>query len=168
MLCSEVSNGLVRAMLDMDLQPGKDFDVLSVSFDARETPEMAAAKKQTYMDRYGRAGADAGWHFLTGKEDSIKQLTHAAGFRFHYDAARDQFAHASGIVVLTPEGKIARYFYDIHYSPRDLRSPGLVEASATSDRVAHRSDPVVLLPLRSHRGTLRRGDHQSHPRPAAC
>ncbi len=141
MLCTEVSNGLVRAMLDMDLNVGADFEVISVSFDDRETPAMAAAKKKTYLERYGRPQADAGWHFLTGEKEPIERLTKAVGFRFEYDAKHDQFAHASGIMVLTPDGKISRYFYDIQYAPRDLRL-GLVEASA--NRIGSPVDQVLL------------------------
>jgi protein SCO1 len=128
MLCTEVLNGLVRAMLDLRFEAGKEFTVLTVSFDPRETPAMAAAKKKTYVERYGRPGAAEGWHFLTGSEDSIQRLTQAVGFRYTYDAKHDQFAHSSGIMLLTPEGRISRYFYDINYPARDLRL-GLVEAS---------------------------------------
>lgn len=128
MLCTQVLNGLVRALLDVPLDVGKDFNVVTVSFDPRETPELAAAKKQTYLQRYGRPGAEAGWHFLTGEQAAIDRLTQAVGFRYRYDPRNDQFAHASGIMVLTPSGKLARYFYDISYAPRDVRL-GLVEAS---------------------------------------
>src|SRR5579871_484337 len=128
MLCTQVLNGLVRALLDVPLEMGKDFNVVTVSFDARETPAMAAAKRKTYLERYGRPGAETGWHFLTGEQASIDRLTDAVGFHYRYDARNDQFAHASGIMVLTPSGKIARYFYDISYSPRDVRL-GLVEAA---------------------------------------
>ena len=93
-----------------------------MSFDPRETPELAAAKKKTYLERLGRPGAEAGWHFLTGPQDSITRLTQAVGFHYVYDSKKDQFAHAAGIMVLTPGGKISRYFYDIAYSPRDLHS----------------------------------------------
>jgi protein SCO1/2 len=141
MLCSQVLNGLVRAMLDLPFDVGKEFTVLTVSFDARETPEMATAFKETYVHRYGRPGAAEGWHFLTGEEASIRRLTDAVGFRYSYDAKHDQFAHASGIVLLTPTGKVSRYFYDIRFSPRDLRL-GLVEASA--NRIGSAADQVLL------------------------
>lgn len=141
MLCNEVLNGLVRAMLDLTLDVGRDFDVLTVSFDAREKPELAAAKKKTYLERYGRPGAEAGWHFLTGEEESIRRLTEAVGFHFTYDERNDQFAHASGILVLTPQGKVSRYFFDIRYSPRDLRL-GLVEASA--NRIGSPVEKILL------------------------
>src|SRR5262249_18580476 len=117
MLCTEVLNGLVRALLDVPLDIGKDFRVVTVSFDPREKPELAAAKKKTYLERYGRSGAEAGWHFLTGDEEPIRRLTEAVGFRYVYDERNDQFAHASGILVLTPTGKVSRYFYDVRYAP---------------------------------------------------
>jgi protein SCO1/2 len=141
MLCTEVLNGLTRCLLDVPLEMGKDFDVVTVSFDTRDTPEMATAKKQTYLDRYGRRGAAEGWHFLTGTQASIDRLTQAVGFRYRYDPRNDQFAHASGIMVLTPSGKIARYFYDICYSPRDLRL-GLVEAG--QGKIGSAVDQVLL------------------------
>jgi protein SCO1/2 len=141
MLCTEVLNGLVRALLDVPLAPGSDFDIVTISFDPRETPEMAAAKKHTYVERYGKPGAEAGWHFLTGGEESIRRVTNAVGFRYTYDAANDRYAHASGIMVITPGGRVARYFYDVRFSPRDLRL-GLVEASA--GRIGSRVDQVLL------------------------
>jgi protein SCO1/2 len=141
MLCTQVLNGLVQALLDVPLEIGKDFSVVTVSFDPRETPELAAAKKKTYLERYGRPGAETGWHFLTGEQESITCLTEAVGFHYRYDAKNDQFAHASGIMILTPHGKIARYFYDVSYSPRDLRL-GLVEAS--ENKVGSPVDRVLL------------------------
>jgi protein SCO1/2 len=141
MLCTEVLNGLVRAMLDMPFDAGKEYEVLTVSFDPRETAELAAAKKAMYVERYGRAGAEEGWHFLTGTQESIDSLTRAVGFRYRYDAKKDQFAHASGIVILGPTGKIFRYFLDIRYSPRDLRL-SLVEAS--QNRIGTAADQVLL------------------------
>ena len=128
MLCTEVLNGLTRAMLDMSLTAGKDFQVVTVSFDPREGPELAASKKKTYLERYGRPGADAGGHFLTGEEKSIQRLTEAVGFRCTYDEYHQQFAHASGIMVATPSGKLYRYFLDVKYPPRDLEL-SLVQAS---------------------------------------
>ncbi len=141
MLCDQVMNGMVRTMLEMPLEVGKDFNVVTVSFDARETPEMASAKRETYLQRYGRDQAREGWHFLTGAEESIKSLTGSVGFRYRYDAGKDQFAHAAGIVVLTPEGKVSKYFYDIRYSARDLRL-GLVDASA--NKIGSVVDQVLL------------------------
>jgi protein SCO1 len=112
-----------------------------VSFDPRETPDLAAAKKRTYLSRYRRPGAAEGWHFLTGKETSIRRLAQSIGFRYVYDPVTDQFAHAAGLVILTPEGKLARYFYDISFPGRDLRL-GLVEASA--HKIGSRVDEVML------------------------
>lgn len=141
MLCTMVLNGLVRALLDVPFQAGKEFTIVTVSFDPRETPELAAAKKRTYLERYGREGAAEGWHFLTGEEDAIQGLTDAVGFRYTYDAKHDQFAHASGIMILTPKGRIARYFYDVTYSPRDLRL-GLVEAA--ENKIGSPADQILL------------------------
>ena len=141
MLCTLVLNGLVQGMLDMDFDIGKEFEVVTVSFDPRETPDLAAAKKATYITRYGRPGAAAGWHFLTGQEPSIRRLANAVGFRYQYDPTTDQYAHAAGIMILTPEGKIARYFYDVRYFGGDLRL-GLVEASA--NRIGSPVDQVLL------------------------
>lgn len=141
MLCTLVLNGLAQAMHDMPLTPGKDFEVVTVSFDPRETPALAAAKKKTYVARYGRPGAAEGWHFLTGTAEPIRRLTEAVGFRYVYDAKKGQFIHASGVVVLTPAGKISRYFFGIQYLPRDLRL-GLVEASG--GKVGSPADEVLL------------------------
>lgn len=141
MLCTRVLNGLVRTMLDLDFNAGREFEVVTVSFDPRETPPLAAAKKKSYLERYGRPGAEDGWHFLTGEEASIKALTENVGFHYTYDAKNDQFAHPSGIMVLTPGGKISKYFYDIKYSKTDLRL-GLVEAS--ENRIGSPVDKILL------------------------
>jgi protein SCO1 len=141
MLCTEVLNGLVQSMMDLPFSVGDQFNVVTVSFDARETPPLAAAKKKTYVERYARPGAAQGWRFLTGDEDSIERLTQAVGFHFTYDPLHDQFAHPSGIMVLTPTGKIARYFYDIRYPARDLRL-ALVEAS--ENKIGSPVDQVLL------------------------
>lgn len=128
MLCTEVLNGLVRGLMDMPYQIGKDFTVLTVSFDPAEGPELAAAKKRTYVERYARPGAEVGWHFLTGKDEAIRPLTDAVGFRYTWDERNSQYAHASGIVLLTPDGRVSRYLFDVRFSPRDLQL-GLTEAS---------------------------------------
>jgi len=128
MLCTQVLNGLVESLRTLSFDVGKQFDVITVSFDPGETPKLAAEKKASYLKQYDRAGAEQGWHFLTGDSAAIRQLTSAVGFRYKYDLVTDQFAHASGIMVITPQGKIARYFYGIEYSGRDLRL-ALVEAS---------------------------------------
>jgi protein SCO1/2 len=129
MLCTQVLNGLVASLNVISLEAGKDFDVVAVSFDPRDTPAAAAAKKEAYLSRYKHPAAHAGWHFLTGDAAAIETLTKAAGFRYRFDEKLDQFAHASAAMVVTPEGRLARYFYGIEYAPRDLRL-GLVEASA--------------------------------------
>ncbi len=141
MLCTQVLNGLVGALNVTSLEAGRDFDVLAVSFDTRETPAMAAAKKEAYLSRYKHPAAGAGWHFLTGDAASVEALTKAVGFRYRYDEKLEQFAHASGIVVVTPDGRLARYFYGIEYAPRDLRL-GLVEASA--GRIGTPVDQILL------------------------
>ena len=128
MLCTLVLNGLAVAMRDMPLTPGADYQVVTVSFDPRETPKLAAAKKTNYIAKLGKPGAAEAWHFLTGQAEPIRRLTAAVGFRYVYDKAKDQYIHASGVIVVTPAGKISRYFFGIQYLARDLRL-GLVEAS---------------------------------------
>jgi protein SCO1/2 len=142
MLCTLVLNGLVRTLRALSFSAGNEFTVLTVSFDERETPSLAAAKKKTYLESYRREGAEAGWHFLTGETAAIQQLTNTVGFRFTYDQQAKQFAHASGIMVITPQGKISHYFYGIEYAPRDVRL-GLVEASA--GKIGALVDQVLLL-----------------------
>lgn len=141
MLCTQVLNGLVDALRNVTFQAGTEFQVVTVSFDTRETPELAAAKKASYLGRYGRPRSAGGWHFLTGEQVSIDRLTQAVGFRYSYDAATDRFAHASGVLVLTPAGRVSRYFYGIRYSPRDLRL-GLVEAA--DNQIGSHVDQVLL------------------------
>ena len=144
MLCNQVLNGMVTSFRVMAFQPGQEFEVVTVSFDPRETPALAAAKKNTYVNylpEAKRAKADAGWHFLTGDEANIKRLTDAVGFRYHFDEATNQFAHASGVFVTTPEGKLARYFYGIEYAPRDLRL-GLIEAA--DNKIGSSVDQLLL------------------------
>ena len=128
MLCTQILTGLVAGLKPLSFDAAKQFDVLAVSFDPSETPELATKKKDAYVQRYGRDGSEKGFHFLTGDEASIKALTHALGFRYTYDPATKQFAHASGIMVATPEGRISRYLYGVDYAPRDLRL-ALVEAA---------------------------------------
>ncbi len=129
MLCSEILNGLAGALKAVKLNPGRDFEVVAVSFDPKDTPEIAAAKKQSYLRRYNRPNTANGWHFLTGDPANIKALTDAIGFHYTYDPATDQFAHASAVMVATPQGHLSKYFYGVEYSARDLRL-GLVDASA--------------------------------------
>lgn len=141
-LCSLVNEGLADSLRSISFNPGKDFEVVSVSIDPGETPQVASQKKVSYLQRYGRAGAEQGWHLLTGEEEQIKQLADAVGFRYVYDPNIDQYAHASGITVLTPQGRIARYFYGITYPATDLRF-GLIEASA--NKIGSVVDQVLLL-----------------------
>ena len=141
MLCGEALAGLSSAMRLVKFDVGNEFDVITVSFDPRETPEMAAAKKIDYVKRYGRANASAGWHFLTGQPDSINALTKVVGFQYQYDPKSNQYAHATAIMVLTPQGRISRYFYGIDFPPKDLRM-GLVEAS--QGKIGNAVDAVLL------------------------
>ena len=141
MLCGEALAGLASAMRLVKFDVGNEFDVITVSFDPRETPEMAAAKKKDYVGRYGRPNAAAGWHFLTGQPDSINALTKAVGFQYQYDAKSNQYAHATAIMVLTPQGRISRYFYGVDFPPKDLRM-GLVEAS--QGKIGNAVDAVLL------------------------
>ena len=127
MLCGEVLSGLESSLRMMKFDVGNEFDVITVSFDPKDTPEMAAKKKAEFLKRYKRAGAEQGWHFLVGQQDAIDALTKAAGFEYEYDEKTQQFAHASAIMIATPDGKIAQYYYGIEYPPKDLRL-GLVEA----------------------------------------
>lgn len=142
MLCTQVLNGLLRALRVVSLDVGRDFDVLTVSIDPGETPGLARSKKSEYVGGYGRAGAAGGWHFLTGEESQIARLADAVGFRYEYDEETDNYIHASGIMVLTPQGRVSRYYYGIEYSPKDLRL-GLVEASA--GRIGSPVDQILLL-----------------------
>lgn len=142
MLCTLVLNGLTEVLIEQKFNVGQEFNVVTVSFDPNETPALAEAKKSTYLARYGRPGASDGWHFLTGDQANIDRLTEAVGFHYHFDPATGQFAHPSGIMVLTPQGKIARYFYGIEYPARDLRL-GLIEAS--QERIGSPVDQVLLL-----------------------
>jgi protein SCO1/2 len=141
MLCGEVLSGLERALRVLQFDVGKEFDVLTISFDPRETPEMATKKKAEFLKRYGRPTAAAGWHFLTGPQESIDALTKAAGFQYQYNDKSSQFAHATAIVVLTPGGKIAQYYYGVEYAPKDLRL-GLIQAS--ENKIGNLADQVLL------------------------
>ena len=129
MLCTLVLNGVTSALRALPFDVGEEFVVVTFSFNPRETPADAEPKRTAALAEYRRPGAPAGWHWLTGDEDSIARLTRAIGFRYAWDAERQQYAHASGVVVLTPDGTIARYFYGVEFAPRDLRL-ALVEASA--------------------------------------
>jgi protein SCO1/2 len=141
MLCGEVLSGLDSALRVLKFDVGKEFDVLTVSFDPRETPQMASAKKAEYIKRYGRPGAEQGWHFLTGPQESIDSLTRAAGFQYEFNKEANQFAHATAIMILTPRGKISQYYYGVEFAPKDLRL-GLIQAS--DNKIGNVVDQVLL------------------------
>jgi protein SCO1/2 len=141
MLCSEVLSGLVSALKILKFDVGNQYNVLTVSFNPRETPDLAAAAKAQYLKRYGRPGAAEGWHFLTGPEPSITALAQAVGFEYQYDAQTDQYAHATAIMILTPDGRVAQYYYGVEFAPKDLRL-GLIQAS--SGKIGNLVDEVLL------------------------
>jgi protein SCO1/2 len=141
MLCNQVLNGMLGSFRQNTLNVGKDFEVVTVSFDTKETPQLAAAKKQTYIAGYNRPTGAAGWHFLTGDDANVRRLTEAVGFRYTWDEQTQQFAHASGIMIATPEGKLARYFYGIDYPAKDVRL-ALVETSA--NKIGNPVDALML------------------------
>jgi protein SCO1/2 len=141
MLCGETLAGLTGSMKAIKFDVGREFEIVTVSFNPRETPEMAAAKKKEYLERYGRPGAAAGWHFLTGPPESIDALTKAVGFQYQYDPRINQYAHATAIMLLTPQGRISRYFYGVEFAPKDLRL-GLVEAS--QEKIGNAVDQILL------------------------
>ena len=141
MLCTLVLNGVVSMLRALSFDAGKEFTVVTFSFDPQDGPEAAAAKKATYIGEYRRLGAEGGWHFLTGDAASIKALTDAIGFHATWDEPAKQFAHASGIVLVTPEGRITKYFYGVEFAPRDVRL-AIVEASA--NRIGTLVDQLLL------------------------
>ena len=141
MLCTQILNGVASSLKAVSLDPGKDFEVVAFSFDPKDTSELAAAKKETYLRRYGRPGTANGWHFLTGDPENIAKLMDAVGFHYKYDPATDQYAHASGVMVITPGGRLSKYFYGVEYAPRDLRL-GLVEASRS--KIGSPVDRILL------------------------
>lgn len=141
MLCTQVLNGLDRSLEQIPMTIGKDFDVVTVSIDPTDQPSLAEAKQAVYLGMYNRPGSAVGWHFLTGEESQIKQLAAAVGFRYAYDPDSKQYAHASGIMILTPEGKLSRYFYGVTYPERDMRL-GLVEAS--EGKIGSPVDEILL------------------------
>jgi protein SCO1/2 len=141
-MCTLVLNALLQSAQDLQFKVGKEYQIIVVSIDPHERPALAAAKKQIYTQRYGRSGAVDGWHFLTGDEASIRSLANAIGFRFVYDPQTRQFAHPSVITVLTPSGKVSRYFAGIEYPPRALRL-ALIEAS--NNRIGSLTEQLFLL-----------------------
>lgn len=142
MLCSFVREGVLAALQQVTLTAGRNFQVINISIDPLETPMMAANVKTLTLQRYARPGAEQGWHFLTGSEEQIRRVADAIGFRYFYDETIDQYAHAAGFVVLTPEGKTARYFFGIEFNASDVRL-GIVEAS--SGKVGSVIDQILLL-----------------------
>jgi protein SCO1 len=141
MLCTMAENGLLNTLRDVQFNIGKQFEVVTVSIDPTENPEMAMGKKAVYVGLYGRPGAKQGWHFLVGDEPAIHALAQAVGFHYNYMPQTKQFAHATGIVVLTPQGRVSRYFYGILYPSRDVRL-ALVEAS--NEKIGNSVDAVLL------------------------
>ena len=143
MLCNEVLNGLTGTLKGISMDAGKDFDVVAISFDARENdkPDLAKNKKESYVSRYGRPGTENGWHFLTGSQASIDAATKAAGFGYKWDEKSGQFAHAGGIMMTTPEGKMSRYFYGIDYAPKDVKF-GVIESA--EHKVGSATDKLLL------------------------
>jgi len=144
MLCTQVLNGMVTSFRVLPFQIGKEYDVVTINFDPRETPTLASAKKKIYVDFLPakmRPDASNGWHFLTGDRESIEKITDAVGFRYHYDESTRQFAHASGIMLATPQGKLSRYFYGIDYPARDLRL-GLIESA--QNKIGSPVDQLLL------------------------
>jgi len=141
MLCTVSLSGLASALGVLSFSPGREFEIVTVSFDPKETPELAAAKKNTYLARYGRPGAESGWHFLTGERDAIDRVTRAAGFRYAWDEETKQFAHPAGLLVASSDGRISHYLFGVEYAPKDLRL-ALVEAGR--GKVGSALDQVLL------------------------
>ena len=141
MLCTLVLNGVAGAMKGMSLNPGSDYDLVTVSFNPQETPALAAAKKKTYIERYGHPEAASAWHFLTGDEPAIERLTKAVGFHYVYDPRTKIYAHATGIMIVTADGRLSKYLYGIDYAPRMLR---LALVDASSGRIGNPVDQVLL------------------------
>jgi protein SCO1/2 len=141
MLCTQVLNGTVGTLKTLNFTAGDQFEIVTVSFNPKETPAIAAAKKTTYVAKYGRPDAASGWHFLTGQQPAIDALARSVGFRYYFDKASEQYVHASAIMVLTPQGRVSKYFYGIEYPPRDVRL-GLIEASG--GKIGTPVDQVLL------------------------
>jgi protein SCO1/2 len=141
MLCGESLIGLSSTLRMLKLNMGDDYDVVTVSFDWRETPDLAQKKKAAYVERYGRDGATFGWHFLTGDEKNVKALADAVGFHFKWDEKTNQWAHAPAIMIVTPQGRLAQYYYGVEYPPKDVRL-GLIEAS--QNHIGNLVDEVLL------------------------
>jgi protein SCO1 len=141
MLCGEELNGLESALRILKFDVGKEFDVITVSFDPKDTPDAASKKKAEILKRYKRSGAEQGWHFLVGNQGAIDKIAKAAGFEYEYDTKTQQFAHSTAIMVLTPQGKIAQYYYGIDYPPKDLR---LAIVDASQEKIGTLVDELLL------------------------
>jgi protein SCO1/2 len=142
MLCPQILSGVVAGLRPLALRPGRDFQIVAISFDPADTPEQAAQKRQQYSHSYSSRAGTMGWHFLVGSEDSIQAVMQAIGFHYRWDPATKMFIHASGIMLLTPEGRVARYLYGVEYEPKDLKL-GLIESS--HNRIGSPIDEVLLL-----------------------
>jgi protein SCO1/2 len=141
MLCSQILNGVVRGLRPLRLKPGRDFEVVAISFDPADTPAVAKGKRDHYAQSYSSRAGVAGWHFLTGKPASIQAVMNAIGFHYRWDAVHKMFVHASGVMLLTPEGRVARYLFGVDYEPKDLKL-GLIESS--HNRIGSPVDQVLL------------------------
>lgn len=141
MLCSEVLSGLDTSMKVMKFTAGHEYEVVTVSIDPRDTPQIAKEKKASYLKDYNRPGTEDGWHFLTGTQENVAKLAKAVGWKYRWDPKANQFIHAAGIMIVTPKGKLAQYYYGIEYAPRDLRL-GLIEAS--QDKIGTIVDELIL------------------------
>jgi protein SCO1/2 len=141
MLCSQILSGVVAALRPLSLKPGRDFEIVAISFDPRDTPQIARDKRDHYAHSYSSSGGVEGWHFLTGTQPSIHAVMNAIGFRYRWDAAEKIFVHASGVMLITPEGRVGRYLYGVDYEPKDMKL-GLIEAS--HEQIGSPVDQVLL------------------------
>jgi protein SCO1/2 len=141
LLCSEVLGELTRSLKPLDASVGRDFDILNVSIDPKESPEQAGSQKRIYLKRYNRPGAEAGWHALVGSQESIQQLAQAIGFKYEYSPRTGKYAHAAGFVILTPSGRISRYFYGVEYPARDLK---YALAQASESKIGSPIEKLVM------------------------
>lgn len=143
MLCNEVLNGLTGSLKSLSFDVGKEFDVVAISFDARENdkPDLVKNKKESYLKRYGRAGTENGWHFLTGTQAELDKVTNAVGFNYKWDDKSNQFAHAGGIIILTPEARVSRYLYGIDYAPKDVKFAVMESAE---NKVGNAAEQLML------------------------
>lgn len=141
MLCTQVLNGLIRGLRPLKFAPGREFEIVAFSFNPKDTPELAAKKKKSYVEKYSKTADPSGWHFLTGSQQSIEALTKAIGFHYRWDEPTQQFVHASGIMLLTPDARLSRYFYGVDYEPKDLKF-GLMESS--KNRIGTPVDQLLL------------------------